>query len=85
MHHRFAGAQRDLPERHCDAFGIERCLDQIMITDRSATGGDEDVDAAVARAPDCGGSGVEGVADGAEIDRVGAFRTRQCLQCIGVG
>ena len=45
VHHRLAGPQRDLPERQRQAFGGERLLHQVVVADRGAAGGHQDVGA----------------------------------------
>src|SRR5215471_2688780 len=43
MHHWAAGAQRDTPERQFQTFSCERPLDQVVLADRGATCGHENV------------------------------------------
>ncbi len=85
MHHRLARPHRDPPERHGDAFGLQRLLDKIVVADRSAAGGDEDIGAAVAGAADAQRGRLDGVGGNAEIDGLGAFVTGQRAQRVAVG
>src|SRR5262249_24545661 len=50
MHHWPAGAERDTPERQVQGFGCQRLLEQVMLTDRSATSSHENVCCELARA-----------------------------------
>ena len=85
VHHRLAGPHRDLPERHGDAFGFQRLLDEVVVSHRGAAGGDENVGAAVAGAADAQRGRLDGVGRNAEIDGFGAFLAGQCAQRIAVG
>ena len=85
MHHRLARPHRDPPERHRDALGLQRLLDQVVVADRGAAGRDEDIGAAVAGAADALRGGLDGVGGDAEIDGLGAFGARQRPQRVAVG
>ena len=85
MHHRLARPHRDPPERHRHAFGLERPLDEVVVADRGAAGGDEDIGAEVAGAADAVGGGLDGVGGDAEIDGLGALVTGQRPQRVAVG
>ena len=84
MHHRLARSHGDLPERHLDALGVQRLLDEIVVADRGAAGGNQNIGAAVARAANTLCGGLERVAGDAEIDGVGAFLTGQRAERIAV-
>ena len=85
VHHRLARPHRDLPERHGDALGLQRPLDEVVVADRGAAGRDQDIGAGLAGAADAGHGGFQGVGGNAEIDDVGALMARQRPQRIAVG
>ena len=77
VHHRLARPHRDPPERHGDALGLQRALDEVVVADRGAAHGDQDIGAGVAGAADAVGGGLDGVGGNAEIDGLGALGARQ--------
>ena len=85
MHHRLARTHRYPPERHGDAFGLQRLFDQVVVADRGATGGDEDIGAGLAGAPDAGRGVRNSVGGNAEIDGLGALLAGQRPQRLAVG
>ena len=85
VHHRLARPHRDPPERHGDAFSLQRLLDEVVVADRGAAGGDQDIGAAVAGPADSFRGGGDRVGGNPEIDGLGALGPRQRPQRIAVG
>ena len=79
------GDDGDLPERDCDALRLQRWLDEVVITDRGATGRDQDVGAGIASAADALFGRFCRVSGDAEIDRLGALGAGQRPQRVTVG
>jgi len=77
VHHRLARPHRNPPERHRNAFGFERPLDEVVVPTEAPPVVTRNIGAQVPGAADAIRRGLEGVGGDAEIDGLGAFVTGQ--------